>query len=106
MQPEEAAPDALKKRRTFKKYSYRGVDLDHLLDMKDDALMTLLRARQRRKMQRGVKRKHQALTKKLRKARKKAAQYEKPEVTFLFYKKGRTDRHLFLPTVPDPIDPA
>ena len=71
------APDA--KKRTFRKFSYRGVDLDQLLDMNTDELVDLLHARARRRFQRGLKRKPLALIKKLRKAKKSAPSGEKPE---------------------------
>lgn len=57
------------KKRTFRKYSYRGVDLDQLLDMKTDALVELFHARARRRFQRGLNRKCHTLIKKLRKVR-------------------------------------
>ncbi|XP_022866122.1 40S ribosomal protein S15, partial [Olea europaea var. sylvestris] len=56
------------KKRTFKKFSFRGVDLDALLDMSTDELVKLFHARARRRFQRGLKRKPMALIKKLRKA--------------------------------------
>ncbi|KAK1310542.1 40S ribosomal protein S15 [Acorus calamus] len=56
------------KRRTFKKFSFRGVDLDALLDMSTDDLVNLFTARARRRLQRGLKRKPMALIKRLRKA--------------------------------------
>ncbi|KAF6263415.1 ribosomal protein S19-domain-containing protein [Scenedesmus sp. NREL 46B-D3] len=56
-----------------------GVDLDQLLDMNSDELIELFHARARRRFQRGLKRKPLALIKKLRKAKKDAAQGEKPE---------------------------
>jgi len=68
------------KKRTFKKFTYRGVDLDQLLDLTSEQLMDLVNARARRRFSRGLKRKPMALIKKLRKARREAAQYEKPEV--------------------------
>ena len=37
------------KRRTFRKFSYRGVDLDQLLDMNTDDLVELFHARARRR---------------------------------------------------------
>ncbi|GMQ01402.1 hypothetical protein CsSME_00048053 [Camellia sinensis var. sinensis] len=55
------------KKRTFKKFSFRGVDLDALLDMSTDELVKLFTARARRRFQRGLKRKPMALIKKLRK---------------------------------------
>ncbi|KAF5816680.1 putative ribosomal protein S19/S15 [Helianthus annuus] len=54
------------KKRTFKKFSFRGVDLDALLDMSTDELVKLFTARIR--FQGGLKRKPMALIKKLRKA--------------------------------------
>jgi len=67
------------KKRTFKKFSFRGVDLDALLDMSTDDLVKLFTARARRRFQRGLKRKPMALIKKLRKAKREAPQGEKPE---------------------------
>merc|ERR1711937_448417 len=67
------------KKRTFKKYSFRGIDLDKLLDLSNQELMELFRARQRRKFSRGIKRKPIALLKKLRKAKRETAYGEKPE---------------------------
>ncbi|KAK9814482.1 hypothetical protein WJX72_006611 [[Myrmecia] bisecta] len=73
----DAAPEA--KKRTFRKFTYRGVDLDQLLDMSTDELVELFHARARRRFQRGLKRKPLALIKKLRKAKKEAEAGEKPE---------------------------
>ena len=69
-----------KKKRTFRKFTYRGVDLDQLLDLQSDNLMELVHARARRRFSRGLKRKPLALIKKLRKAKKEAPPMEKPEV--------------------------
>ncbi|XP_072038203.1 uncharacterized protein [Amphiura filiformis] len=69
----------VKKKRTFRKYSYRGVDLDQLLDMSNEQLMELFPCRARRRFSRGLKRKPMALIKKLRKAKKEAPALEKPE---------------------------
>ncbi|XP_002735558.1 small ribosomal subunit protein uS19 [Saccoglossus kowalevskii] len=74
------ADEQPKKKRTFRKYTYRGVDLDQLLDMSNEQLMELFPARARRKLTRGLKRKSYALIKKLRKAKKEAPELEKPEV--------------------------
>merc|ERR1711939_1195835 len=57
-------------RRTFKKYSYRGVELDSLLD--------LVHCRARRRFNRGLTRKPKRLIEKLRKAKKEALPNEKP----------------------------
>ena len=43
------ADDATKRPRTFRKFTYRGVDLDQLLDMTTDELVDLFPARARRK---------------------------------------------------------
>ena len=69
----------LKKKRTFKKFSYRGLDLDKLLDLTHEELMEKVCSRQRRRFTRGLKRKPMALIKRLRKAKKEAAPMEKPE---------------------------
>ncbi|XP_033750701.1 40S ribosomal protein S15-like [Pecten maximus] len=69
-----------KKKRTFRKYTFRGVDLDQLLDMSSEQLMELLSSRARRRFTRGLKRKPMALIKRLRKAKKEAKPLEKPEV--------------------------
>merc|ERR1711930_7115 len=68
------------KKRTFRKYTYRGVDLDQLLDMNNEQLMELFPCRIRRKFGRGLKRKPMALIKKLRKKKKECPVNEKPDV--------------------------
>lgn len=72
--------DEQKKRGSFRKFAYRGVDLETLLDMSTDELVELFAARQRRRFQRGLKRKPLALIKKLRKAKKESDGAEKPAV--------------------------
>ncbi|RKO85291.1 ribosomal protein S19-domain-containing protein [Blyttiomyces helicus] len=74
----ESAAD-IKKKRTFRKFTYRGVDLDALLDLSSEQLMELVHSRARRRFQRGLKRKPMGLIKKLRKAKKEAQPNEKPE---------------------------
>ncbi|RIB03769.1 hypothetical protein C2G38_745943 [Gigaspora rosea] len=59
----------VKKKRTFKKFSYRGID--QLLDLNSEQLTDLVHARARR-FQRELKRKPMGLIKKLRKAKKEA----------------------------------
>merc|ERR1712093_861966 len=71
--------EADKKKRVFRKYSYRGIDLDKLLDFSNQDLMELFRARARRKFSRGIKRAPITLLKKLRKAKRETAYGEKPE---------------------------
>merc|ERR1712126_599296 len=77
---DEAAAAELRKKRTFRKFTYRGVDLDQLLDMSNEQLVELFPARQRRRFRRGLKRKHMALLKRLRKAKKECPALEKPAV--------------------------
>lgn len=69
---------AMRKKRTFKKFTYRGVDLDKLLDLTPEELMDLVNARARRRFSRGLKRKPMALIKRLRKAKREAAPMERP----------------------------
>jgi ribosomal protein S19 len=60
--------EQIKKKRAFKKFTYRGVDLDKLLDLSLQETLELLPARIRRRFGRGITRKHTTLLKKLRKA--------------------------------------
>merc|ERR1711921_12661 len=69
-----------RKKRTFRKFTYRGVDLDQLLDMNNEQLVELFPCRQRRRFQRGLKRKHMTLVKRLRRAKKECPALEKPAV--------------------------
>ncbi|WWC73263.1 40S ribosomal protein uS19 [Kwoniella pini CBS 10737] len=73
---EEAA--AKKASRSFKKYQYRGVELDQLLDLSNEDFIELVHARARRRFQRGLKRRPLGLIKKLRKSKKEAGPNEKP----------------------------
>ena len=68
----------LRKKRQFRKFTYRGIELDALLDLTNDELMDLVCCRQRRRMSRGLKRKPMALIKRLRPAQKEAPPGEKP----------------------------
>ncbi|KAG6866570.1 hypothetical protein C0991_002055 [Blastosporella zonata] len=70
----------LKKKRTFRTFSYRGVELDKLLDLSNEDFVELVHARARRRFQRGLKRRPMGLIKKLRKAKKEALPNEKPAV--------------------------
>ncbi|KAJ6591673.1 ribosomal protein S19-domain-containing protein [Mycena vulgaris] len=67
----------LKKKRTFRTFSYRGIELEKLLDLSNE---DLVHARARRRFQRGLKRRPMGLIKKLRKAKKEAPPNEKPAV--------------------------
>merc|ERR1712137_1079227 len=66
------------RKRTFRKFTYRGVELEQLLDLSSEQFMELVHARARRRFQRGLKRKPMGLIKKLRKAKKEALPNEKP----------------------------
>ncbi|CAI5782796.1 40S ribosomal protein S15 [Podarcis lilfordi] len=68
------------KKHTFRKFTYRGVDLDQLLDMSYEQLMQLYSACQRQQLNRGLHRKQHFLLKWLCKAKKEALPMEKPEV--------------------------
>ncbi|KRY79390.1 40S ribosomal protein S15 [Trichinella pseudospiralis] len=74
---EDAAAE-LKKKRSFKKYTYRGIDLEHLLDLNLADLAQIMHARARRRLTRGLKRKQNSFLKRLRKAKKEAPELEKP----------------------------
>merc|ERR1712023_45223 len=62
--------DAAPKKKSFRKYSYRGVDLENLLEMPMKDLIDLVHARARRRFKHGLKRKYYALLKRLRTAKK------------------------------------
>lgn len=71
----------VKKKRTFKKFSYRGIELENLLDLTSEELMKLVHSRARRRFTRGLKRKPMALIKRLRKAKKAVTdEQEKPAI--------------------------
>ncbi len=72
------ADAAEKKVRTFKKYTFRGIELDNLLELPIDKLVPLLNARQRRKFARGIKHAPISFLKKIRASKKKCAYGEKP----------------------------
>merc|ERR1712188_256426 len=70
------------KKRTFRKFTYRGIDLEALLDLSSEQLLDLVCARARRRfLKRGLKRKPMALIKRLRKSKKECpSSFDKPEV--------------------------
>ena len=70
--------EELKKKRTFYKFTFRGLELDDLVAKKPEELAKLLTSRARRRFRRGLKRKSMSLLKKLRKAKKLAKVGEKP----------------------------
>lgn len=66
--------DAQKKRRTFKKFSYRGVELDRLLDLNAEEIHNMFDCRKRRSFARGVSRKHNTVINRMRKAKKNCSE--------------------------------
>ena len=77
---EERAAE-LKKKRTFKKFSFRGVELEKLLELSGSEVRDMLNARQRRRFSRGVPPRYNRLVRKLVKAKREAAAsgpHEKP----------------------------
>jgi len=81
LSPEEIARIAeSRKKRSFKKFTFRGIDLDKLLDLKPEELLPLFTSRIRRRLQRPIKRKHKALVKKLKNAKKNTGPLEKPAI--------------------------
>ena len=71
--------EQLKKQRTFYKFTYRGLEIEQLLELKNEEFSQMVHARARRRFQRGLKRKSMALMKKLRNAKKEVKVGEKPE---------------------------
>ena len=71
---------ALRKKRQFRKFTFRGLELERLLDLSHEELLGFLNARARRRLQRGLKRKPMALIKKLRKVKAVCGPLDKPAV--------------------------
>jgi len=67
------------KKKPFKKQVYRGVELDKLLDMNMEQVVTLMKSRQQRRFKHGIHGKYDRLIKKLREAKKVTPQGEKPK---------------------------
>ncbi|KAL0241055.1 hypothetical protein GEMRC1_006290 [Eukaryota sp. GEM-RC1] len=71
----------VRKRRAFRRYTFRGVDIDKLIDMPTTDFIELLDSRGRRKMLRGIGRKEKTLIEKLVKAKKACTEPgQKPDV--------------------------
>jgi hypothetical protein len=45
----------IKRKRAFRKFTYRGIDLDQLLDLSSEDLRDVVHARARRRFNRGLK---------------------------------------------------
>jgi len=78
MQDDSHLTEAQKKAKRAKKFQYRGVELEKLLDLSNESLMELFVARHRRKFSRGISRAPTTLLKKLRAAKKGVPYGEKP----------------------------
>ena len=74
------------KKRTFRINTFRGVELDKLLEMKREEYSKLFRARHRRKFRRGMSPKYGRLTNKLNKCKKAALQGDKPKTVKTHYR--------------------
>mmetsp|Transcript_29974 Transcript_29974/g.41424 ORF Transcript_29974/g.41424 Transcript_29974/m.41424 type:complete len:157 (+) Transcript_29974:49-519(+) len=70
--------EELKKARKFRKLTFRGMDVDRLLDVPHEKLAEMLHARARRRFYRGLNDKPKKLIAKLKKAKKNLAAGEKP----------------------------
>ena len=77
---ERARYDELKKARQFRKTTYRGIEVDNLLDVSHEKLAQLVHCRARRRFYRGLTDKPKKLIGKLKKAKKNLAVGEKPKV--------------------------
>merc|ERR1712223_647250 len=60
----------VKRKRTFKKFSYRGIEMDKLLDLSTEELFKMFNCRHRRSFRRGVSRKHNTVINRMAKAKK------------------------------------
>ena len=83
---EETQPEEGPKKRTFRVTTFRGIELDKLLELKMEEFVKLLRARHRRRYTRGLPQKYQRFVNKLKKAKKSTAQGEKPKTIKTHYR--------------------
>ena len=51
----DAITTEIKRKRAFRKFTYRGIDLDQLLDLSSEQLRDVVHARARRRFNRGLK---------------------------------------------------
>lgn len=72
------ADAATKKKRTFRKFSWRGIDLDQLIDLNTDQFVEMVHCRARRKFVRGIRGKPLGLLKRLRKSKQGLSEGQKP----------------------------
>ncbi len=62
---EQIDTGAGQKKKAFKKSTYRGIELEKLLELNTDQLVKLMRARQRRRYAHGIHQRYDRLLKKL-----------------------------------------
>ena len=74
-----ALMEDLSKKQAFKKFSFRGLDINKLLTMNMDELSQQLRSRQRRRLRRKLQPHYSTFIKKLLEAKKNCAVGEKPK---------------------------
>lgn len=74
-----ASKEGFVKRKSNKKFFYRGIEVQNLIGIPKVELLELLHARARRKFVRGLKGGAFHLIKRLRKAKKNAKDNEKPQ---------------------------
>ena len=67
------------KKKTFKKSTYRGIELDKMLESNMDVLIKLMRSRQQRRYSHGVNQRYERLLKKCVKSVKATPYGEKPK---------------------------
>ena len=68
-----------KEKKPFKKQMYRGHELDKLLDMSREQIVSLMGSRQRRRFRHGFSSKYDRLVKKVRIAKRDSVPGEKPK---------------------------
>ena len=66
------------KKKPFKKQIYRGIELDQLLEMNINQVVSMMNAKARRRFRRGISSKYERLIKKLNVAKKETVLGEKP----------------------------
>ena len=71
---------ALRKKRKFHKFTFRGIELEKLLDLSKEELLGVVHSRARRRMQRGLTTKPMNLIKKLRAAKAACGPLDRPKV--------------------------
>ncbi|KAI3382707.1 hypothetical protein SNEBB_006902 [Seison nebaliae] len=75
--------EQVKRSRKFRRYTYRGIDIENLLNYSSDQMSDLFTSRLRRRIKRSESRPknrvHEGLLKRLRKAKQECPELEKPK---------------------------